>query len=201
MPVEAPQSTPAITDVAGWLPGRLEYEHELEHEAEDVIKDLVFGTCHQYGGDGIPEDDTDPDLRARQRWIEDHTLGADGLPLSSSAHFGMGSKGPAGKGSKASSSNGITMNGSRRKRNKSEDDSNSTGDDDKEDEQQEDETEPMPVETEQSLEFKLMLIESYSQRLERRTEGKQLMFNRGLTEYKKVSQTVHLRHHTHALIC
>ena len=67
----APVSAPAVHEVAGFLPGRLEFEHELDNEAEDVVKDLEFGICLEWGGDQIPEDENDADVKARAKWAEE----------------------------------------------------------------------------------------------------------------------------------
>ncbi|KAK0544259.1 Transcriptional adapter ada2 [Tilletia horrida] len=44
------------SEIAGFMPGRLEFEYEYEHEAENLIKDLEFGRVYKYGGDLIPGD-------------------------------------------------------------------------------------------------------------------------------------------------
>ena len=61
-PKVPPTSAPAVHEIATFLPGRLEFEHELDNEAEDLVKDLEFGIVTQYGGDSIPFDDTAPPL-------------------------------------------------------------------------------------------------------------------------------------------
>ena len=45
---------------------------------------------------------------------------------------------------------------------------------------------PAPMETSQSLSFKLTLLEMYNQRVEKRHENKAIMFERGLLNYKQV---------------
>src|SRR6201999_3688792 len=57
------------------LPGRLEFEHELDNEAEDLVKDLEFGICLEWGGDGIIEDESDHDVIARRKLIEERRNG------------------------------------------------------------------------------------------------------------------------------
>jgi transcriptional adapter 2-alpha len=47
-------------------------------------------------------------------------------------------------------------------------------------------TQPPPIETKESLAFKLTLLESYMQRVEKRLDSKAVMFERGLLEYKKM---------------
>jgi transcriptional adapter 2-alpha len=190
----APTSVPAIHELAGYLPGRLEFEHEIDNEAEDVIKDITFGSCFAYGGEAILEDENDPDLRSRQRWIEGHTLGGDGRPLGSSTFYGMAGKGSSGKGKKVPASNGYAnghrTNGAANRDKKVRDknaDASMSDEEEREEDAVDDDTEPLPVETEESLAFKLTLIESYSQRLQKRNEGKELMFDRALIDFKKVS--------------
>ncbi|KNZ82209.1 Transcriptional adapter 2 [Termitomyces sp. J132] len=92
-PKVAPTSAPGNHEIATFLPGRLEFEHELDNDAEDLVKDLEY--------------------------VEEPT-------------------------------------------------------------------QPPPYETEESLKFKLTLMETYMQRVEKRLEGKALIFNRGLLEYKKM---------------
>ncbi|EPQ57143.1 SWIRM-domain-containing protein [Gloeophyllum trabeum ATCC 11539] len=64
-PAKPVTSAPGVHEVATFLPGRLEFEHELDNEAEDLVKDLEFAVCLEYGGDEIPEDEHDPDVCAR----------------------------------------------------------------------------------------------------------------------------------------
>lgn len=42
-------STPQIHEIGGYMPGRMEFEHEAENDAEQTVKEMVF------------EDPTDPD--------------------------------------------------------------------------------------------------------------------------------------------
>jgi len=52
-------SGPTSHEIAGYMPGRLEFEHELENEAEDLVKDLEFGIVRAYGGDEQLQDPAD----------------------------------------------------------------------------------------------------------------------------------------------
>lgn len=52
-------SGPTSHEIAGYMPGRLEFEHELENEAEDFVKDLEFGIVRAYGGDEQLQDPVD----------------------------------------------------------------------------------------------------------------------------------------------
>ncbi|EIW68866.1 hypothetical protein TREMEDRAFT_31549 [Tremella mesenterica DSM 1558] len=47
-------SAPTNHEIAGYMPGRLEFEHELENDAEMVVKDMEFGLVFKYGGDEQP---------------------------------------------------------------------------------------------------------------------------------------------------
>ena len=54
------------------------------------------------------------------------------------------------------------------------------------DEDAEEPTQPPPIETKESLTFKLTLLEMYRQRVEKRAEAKAVIFERGLLNYKQV---------------
>lgn len=163
----APTSMPGIHEIAGFLPGRLEFEHELDNEAEDLVKALEFGFVSNYGGTEMIEDENDPDVKARQKWEEDKQLGllpgqrADSLPAVVNGTV-----------------NGYHPNGDTKKL-KTED-VNGNADDDADEP-----TQPQPYETDESIVFKLTLLEAYFQRVDKRQEAKALMFERGLLEYKK----------------
>ncbi|KAG8826935.1 Transcriptional adapter ada2 [Serendipita sp. 411] len=58
-PQPALNSGPTSHEVAGFMPGRLEFEHELENDAEDFVKDLEFGIVRAYGGDEQIQDPAD----------------------------------------------------------------------------------------------------------------------------------------------
>jgi transcriptional adapter 2-alpha len=53
--IETKASAPQNHEVAGFMPGRLEFDHEVENEAEVVIKDMDFGLIHSFGGDEMRE--------------------------------------------------------------------------------------------------------------------------------------------------
>lgn len=182
-PKVAPTSAPGIHEIATFLPGRLEFEHELDNDAEDLVKDLEFGICMAYGGDQIPEDEEDADVKARIKWKEEHQLAAgNGVSGRGKKLPGKGFlKGPKTINGKT---NGYHGNGnSHIVKQESKDIANGTT---SQDEEAEEPTQPPPYETEESLKFKLTLMEMYMQRVEKRLEGKALIFNRGLLEYKKV---------------
>ncbi|KAI0919958.1 hypothetical protein AcV5_001894 [Taiwanofungus camphoratus] len=175
-PKIAPTSAPGVHEVATFLPGRLEFEHEMDNEAEDLVKDLEFGVCLEWGGDEIPEDENDPDVRARARW-EEEQKSKDATPgkhlpnrLTNGAPNGHHPNGDSPtRDTRARSEGGRTDNGT------------ADGDADVEEI-----TQPPPIETPDSLAFKLTLIEMYNQRVDKRHEYKAVMFDRGLLNYKQM---------------
>jgi transcriptional adapter 2-alpha len=183
----APTSAPGVHEIATFLPGRLEFEHELDNDAEDLVKDIEFGVCLDYGGDQIIEDEDDLDVRARLKWEEERHH-----PPAKATKSGKGKSLPSGKGPSMGLVNGKTNgyhgNGDNVKlesQTKAEDAAMVNGTGTQEDEVEE-VTQPPPFETKESLTFKLTLFEMYSQRVDKRLENKSIMFNRGLLEYKKV---------------
>lgn len=170
-PKVAPTSAPGIHEVATFLPGRLEFEHELDNEAEDLVKDLEFGICHEWGGDQIPEDEYDLDVKGRVRLLEESKLREstpgkrlpNGLPngIVNGFHFSSTPK----PESPPKVEGGKGENG---------------------DEEADEPTQPPPIETADSLQFKLTLLEMYKQRVDKRHESKAVMFERGLLNYKQV---------------
>ncbi|KAJ7599264.1 hypothetical protein C8J56DRAFT_916247 [Mycena floridula] len=199
VPKPAPVSTPAIHELQGFLPGRLEFEHELDNEAEDLVKDLEFGTCLQFGGDQIIEDENDLEVCARKKWEEEKRTGIPAAPPVPPPPPIIPKPLIKGKGvfsgkvllnglPNGSSMNGIlplpVANGHSQPdlKPKEEDGANAADEETAVDEV----VQPPPIETEDSLAFKFTLVEMYSQRIEKRLEGKALMFDRGLTEFKKM---------------
>lgn len=177
----APTSLPGIHEIATFLPGRLEFEHEIDNEAEDMVKDLEFGVVSEYGGDQMIEDEDDLDVKARAKWLEDRRLGlTTGLrdpPV------------PAGKGYMTNGAvNGYHPNGDVKKLKSEDSVTNIPGSVD--DEAADEAIHPQPYETKESLTFKLTLLEMYFQRVEKRLESKAIIFDRGLLEYKKVCRSI-----------
>lgn len=179
-PKSAPASTPAIHEIAGFLPGRLEFEHELDNEAEDLVKDLEFGVCLEYGGDEIIEDPEDPDVRARVKWEEERKSGT--TTVYSNTILPNGTLNGVNGHHRTKSLSGSD----RAPSSKSEDVAMANGSTSADEDNADEITQPQPLETQNSLAFKLTLLEMYSQRVEKRVEAKALMLNRGLVEYKKV---------------
>lgn len=181
-PKMAPTSAPGVHEIAGFLPGRLEFEHEVENEAEDLVKDLEFGVCLEWGGDEIPEDESDLDVKARARMLEESKM-HESTPgkrlLNGFANGVVNGYHFAGQPPKAESPP---------KNDKT--DKHDENKDENADEDGEEPTQPPPIETKESLTFKLALLEMYRQRVEKRHEAKALIFERGLLNYKQVSSLV-----------
>lgn len=179
-----PTSAPAIHEVATFLPGRLEFEHELDNEAEDTVKDLEFGVVLAWGGDSIPEDESDPDVRGRAKWEEEmRNKDPLGMMVASINGRAMSNGLPNGIG------NGYHSNGDTPKRElgsttRSQDEKNTDGDANGDD--ADEQTQPPPFETQESIDLKLAVLESYFGRVDKRHENKALMFDRGLLNYKAV---------------
>ncbi|KAF9267903.1 hypothetical protein L218DRAFT_894146 [Marasmius fiardii PR-910] len=172
-----PVSLPGIHEISGFFPGRLEFEHEIDNDAEDLVKDLEFGVCLQEGGDDIPEDPNDLDVKARVRWEEERRSGGQ----ISGKGFPNGTSNGSGGGYHSSSSTGPEV-----KKEKPPKDDAIAGGEGNEDDAGDEVTQPPPIETPESLAFKLTLLEMYFQRVQKRHEAKSVVFDRGLLEYKKM---------------
>lgn len=178
-PKVAPTSAPGVHEVATFLPGRLEFEHEYDNEAEDLVKDLEFGVCLEWGGDSIPEDENDLEVKARVKWEEEMKTMREAQPATGKRiPNGMLNGFPNG----FYYYNGDTPKRVTPKPDPKNDDSGSGNGEDDADEP----VQPPPIETADSLAFKLTLLEMYNQRVEKRHENKAIMFDRGLLNYKQV---------------
>lgn len=175
VPKPAPTSAPGVHEVATFLPGRLEFEHELDNEAEDLVKDLEFGVVTEFGGDAMKIDETDVDVVARRKLDEERKKGKDR------------EQSIDGVDVMTALVNGYDMaNGHaevRREKLVKEEGQEGAGDAGAETEEP---VLPPPYETRDSINFKLTLLEMYNQRVEKRLENKAVMFDRGLLEYRKV---------------
>lgn len=58
-PAPVQNSGPTSHEIAGYMPGRLEFEHEAENDAEELIKDIEFGIVRAFGGDEQVQDPAD----------------------------------------------------------------------------------------------------------------------------------------------
>lgn len=177
-------SAPTNHEVAGFMPGRLEFEHEVENDAEVAIKDFEFGLVWQYGGDEQPEakatkppEEEDEDdgeegtvEEGGKKKAETGTSGADDTRVKPESDneqpeaSGSGSqKGSPGKDeAKSAKAKGKAKA---------------------------DPVEP-DIEDEDELEVKLALMDIYFSKLDKREDAKEIIFDRGLTEHKKVCGNV-----------
>lgn len=173
-PKVPPTSAPGVHEIATFLPGRLEFEHELDNEAEDLVKDLEFGIVTQYGGDSIPFDETAPPPPPIEK-LEPTVPN----PGSTSNSINQPQNVINGVNGHPLLVNGNASNPKTESVDKSADDD--------EDAEGEENVMPPPIETDDSITFKLTLLDIYASRVEKRHESKGLMFERGLLEYKKAS--------------
>ncbi|KAI0032890.1 hypothetical protein K488DRAFT_48877 [Vararia minispora EC-137] len=172
-PAIAPTSAPGIHEIATFLPGRLEFEHELDNDAEDLVKDLQFGLVGAWGGDDIVEDEADADVQKRARWAEERRLHPDRTPNLNGIALPNGLAN--GRAPSPTPAPAPTPAPKEEERGAADDDDDN-----------EESLPPIPFETADSITFKLTLLQMYLQRAERREEGKRLIFQRGLLEYKKM---------------
>lgn len=174
----APTSAPGVHEIATFLPGRLEFEHEFDHEAEDLVKDLEIGVCLEYDGDKIVLDENDNDVRARVKLEDEKRTGGERYEVDE-----VGGEVVNGLLNGRHITNGaIDMKQEQQSQTKSEDQDNVVDGETAVEEV----VMPPPIETRESLDFKLTLLEIYLQRVDKRVENKSLVFERGLLEYKKV---------------
>lgn len=113
-------SAPSCHEVAGFMPGRLEYETEYENEAEGLVKDMEFGKVYQFGGDEQPAGEEPVKVEVVK------PEGEDGVPL------------------------------------------------------------PPVDEPEADLMLKLAILEMFNEKYDRRMAAKEVIFDRGLMNYRQV---------------
>ena len=129
-------SAPTCHEVAGFMPGRLEFETEYENDAETLIKDMEFARVWHFGGDSQPENLTSATAAS--------TSAADVITRADEARMNAAKLADAG-------------------------------------EEEEDEAE---------LELKLAVFEIFNEKYDKRVGNKELIFDRGLMNYKQVRLTL-----------
>jgi transcriptional adapter 2-alpha len=77
-PAPVQNSGPTSHEIAGYMPGRLEFEHEAENDAEELIKDIEFGIVRAYGGDEQVQDPAD--VARRLEAVKQRQEAAQSLP-------------------------------------------------------------------------------------------------------------------------
>lgn len=188
-PVPAPTSAPGVHEIASFLPGRLEFEHELDNDAEDLVKDLEFGIVLEYGGDQLPIDRLDVDVVARSKLEEERRKGRERALAQINGDSSVLREGSTDRQDvMAALVNGYDVaNGHAEvRREKLPREPKEDGKDKEAEAESEEPVLPPPYETRDSINFKLSLLGMYNNRLEKRAEAKAVMFDRGLMEYKKV---------------
>ncbi len=157
------------------MPGRLEFEHEVDNDAELVVKDFDFGLVWKYGGHEQPQakvtrptvdeeegGEGDEEEAGKHRLKEEGDVTVkeepmDEQPEASGSRL-PGSSSPVKEEAKKDSRKGNAK------------------------------VDPvLEIEEEDELEVKLALLDIYFSKLDKREEAKDLIFDRGLTEHKRVS--------------
>ncbi|WWC87792.1 uncharacterized protein L201_002684 [Kwoniella dendrophila CBS 6074] len=175
-------SAPTNHEVAGFMPGRLEFEHEVDNEAEMAVKDMEFALVYKYGGDVQPEAKVTkpPDEEEEEEEEEDGEEGdgeegkaksqetvkkedndEENVNIKDEAEVEQPEAGPSSSPSKETTKKG-------KGKAKAEDP-------------------PLPdLEDEDELEVKLAMLDIYFSKLDKRLDAKEILFDRGLTEHKKI---------------
>ncbi|GAA5960143.1 hypothetical protein JCM3765_002485 [Sporobolomyces pararoseus] len=140
-------SAPTCHEIGGYMPARLEFEHEFENEAEVLIKDLEFGKVMSFGGSDQP---------ASIITTTTNTSPEEETPMGPNNVSG---KEKAGGKEKAEEEEDkpTTLDGG--------------GDE----------------EPESELELKLSVLEMFNEKYDKRMMAKDLIFDRGLINYKIIS--------------
>jgi transcriptional adapter 2-alpha len=173
-------SAPTNHEVAGFMPGRLEFEHEVDNEAELPVKDMEFGLVYKYGGDAQPEA-----KEAEVKPVEGEEGEEEGGNEEGEEDDVVVKKEEEEDEDEEEEKPLAKQNGSKKKGK----DKQKIKGKAKEEEEEEEEEVVVPtieVEDEDELEVKLALLDVYFSKLDKREEAKELIFDRGLTEYKKV---------------
>lgn len=157
------------------MPGRLEFEHEVENDAEMAVKDLEFARVWRYGGDEQPE--SKPVVVVDEEIPEEDEAEKDGEVKSGEEVKVKLEQGvEAGKVEEVDTKPDIQAleNGT-------------NVDPGKNGEKGKEESGELEVEDEDELDVKLALMDIYFSKLDKREEAKEIIFDRGLTDHKRVS--------------
>lgn len=158
------------------MPGRLEFEHEVENDAEVAVKDFDFGLVWKYGGDDQPEAKISaPKGEEEAGGGEDDEEDKDDAESKAATDDVKVKDEPMEDPPEASTSR---INGHAS--------TSPTADSSKRDKGKQKEQIP-DIEDEDELEVKLTLLDVYFSKLDKREEAKDTIFDRGLTEHKRVS--------------
>ncbi|SNX84681.1 related to ADA2 - general transcriptional adaptor or co-activator [Melanopsichium pennsylvanicum] len=157
------------SELVGFMPGRLEFEHEYEQEAEHLIKDIEFGRVYEFGGADMPSE-----------W---EALGSK----ATQGHARMEASGRGGPTSKKATQNAqddkqANADG------EAADDQPATADQEDKDKDKDAEPEDKPFDWDEDptdLHLKLTVIDMYNERLDRRLRRKHFIFERNLVDYRR----------------
>ncbi|GHJ85252.1 hypothetical protein NliqN6_1654 [Naganishia liquefaciens] len=173
-------SAPTNHEVAGYMPGRLEFEHEVDNDAEVVIKDMEFGLVYAYGGDEQPEAPTKGD---KPIVVNDKPVTSSKALPSSSTKPSEGEKGKPGSSDEELKD--VSKIDDKEKEPAVKPDAEES------DGEQENEAVLQPgmhLEDEEDLELKLAALEIYYEKLAHRQEVKDFIFDRALMDYKRMQK-------------
>lgn len=158
------------SELVGFMPGRLEFEHEYEQEAEHLIKDIEFGRVYEFGGADMPSE-----------W---EALGSK----ATQGHARMEASGRGGPTSKKATQN--AEDDKETNADEEADDQQSAADAKEKDKDKDKDAEPedKPFDWDEDptdLHLKLTVIDMYNERLDRRLRRKHFMFERNLVDYRR----------------
>lgn len=161
------------SELVGFMPGRLEFEHEYEQDAEHLIKDIEFGRVYEFGGADMPSE-----------W---EALGSK----ATQGHARMEASGRGGPTSKKATQNAEDDKDGNAAAAADEEAEEQSAADAKEKEKDKDkdaEPEDKPFDWDEDptdLHLKLTVIDMYNERLDRRLRRKHFMFERNLVDYRR----------------
>ncbi|PWY99778.1 hypothetical protein BCV70DRAFT_190796 [Testicularia cyperi] len=158
------------SELAGFMPGRLEFEHEYEQEAEHLIKDIEFGKVYEFGGADMPSE-----------W---EALGSK----ATQGHARMEASGRGGPTSKKATQNADGEDGGEDGDDTNKDGETNNSKDKEKDKDKEAEPEDKPFDWDEDptdLHLKLTVIDMYNERLDRRLRRKHFIFERNLVDYRR----------------
>nr|XP_019012163.1 transcriptional adapter 2-alpha [Kwoniella pini CBS 10737]OCF50944.1 transcriptional adapter 2-alpha [Kwoniella pini CBS 10737] len=176
-------SAPTNHEVAGFMPGRLEFEHEVDNEAEMAVKDMEFGLVWKYGGDVQPEakvtkppdeeeDEEEEDEEEDEKKKKQQSNGDDAQKHSDRVKSDVEHEDESEQPVAGPSSSSPTKEKETPKKDKGK--GKAIGP-------------PLPdIEDEDELEVKLAMLDIYFSKLDKRMDAKEILFDRGLTEHKKI---------------
>ncbi|CDW97958.1 hypothetical protein [Sporisorium scitamineum] len=156
------------SELVGFMPGRLEFEHEYEQEAEHLIKDIEFGRVYEFGGADMPSE-----------W---EALGSK----ATQGHARMEASGRGGPTSKKATQN--AEDDKEANADEEADEQQSAADSKDKDKDKDAEPEDKPFDWDEDptdLHLKLTVIDMYNERLDRRLRRKHFMFERNLIDYRR----------------